>query len=261
MGSNELYQYLKVRPIGAILENFPQQRCERALKLLCIVDQYIDDRNLYVELEKRPKMMSELMQFDYCIFKYFDYQIIKRTEDCLLKCRYCGIVATYALILTHTAIRHNVHLGLNMCEYCKMVELSAHNQHQFNACYGNYIKMNKIEKNVVENAIVAEFHVALKKVAREIGVVVHRNRWYGGVLQTELDIIIRSHGHDFPQLVYATTCKWIDDQKLDEAFKSVERRILGDGDFGLAPAVQSREIGKQEELPLVAINEAFEMVS
>lgn len=219
----QLTEHLKRRQFAPVLDEISplQRNCVRALKLMCIVDHRIEIDGLYNHL-KNEFLMTKLMKFDYCLFKYYEYQQLERTRDCLLACRDCNLVAEYNDMLTHMAVTHSTHVGLKWCAYCNVTELGAHTRESFEQCKESYYKMYDIKVDL-KHYVVHLFNVALKKVAEEIGVVVKRNRWYGGYAQTEIEALIKLHGHAFPQLSvgFAANCKKIDDVKFFDSFNFV----------------------------------------
>lgn len=223
-----MVEHLQRRKFAPVMRelSIEQQNCERALKLMCIVDHKIEKENLYQELEKYKLPIVKLMKFDYCLFKYYDYQQLQRTKSCLLKCRYCGLVAEYSFILTHMAINHCAHFGLKVCAYCNDVDLSAHTVASFEKCRDNYYTQNGIERNF-ESYLVKIFYEALEDVADKIGAVVKRNKGYVGVAQAAIQTQIKLHGHQFPQLSVevASNCKKINDSKFQEHYRSVAMEL------------------------------------
>lgn len=219
-----MVEHLQRRKFAPVVRelSIEQQNCERALKLMCIVDHKIEKEDLYQELEKYKLPIVKLMKFDFCLFKYYDYQQLQRTKSCLLKCRYCDLVAEYSFILTHMAINHCAHFGLKMCAYCNDIDLSAHTVASFEKCRDNYYIRNGIKRNF-ECYLVKIFYEALEDVADKIGAVVKRNKAYVGVAQAAIEAQIKLHGHQFPQLSveFSSNCKKINDFKFQEHYRSV----------------------------------------
>lgn len=142
---DKLKKYLSDQPrFAPILNKVPdeQKNCVRALMLMCIFHYEVAECDWYNELTKRPELMEQFLLFDYCLFKYYDYNTLTRTTDCLLKCQRCSLVADYTCILTHMAMTHNVHVGLKNCAYCETTSLSMHTIPEFKQCQEDYYKKN-----------------------------------------------------------------------------------------------------------------------
>lgn len=195
--------------------------------LMCIVHYEVEEYDLYAELTKRPELMSQLMMFDYCLFKYYDYKSLNRTTDCLLKCKHCFLVADYICILTHIAMKHNAHIGLKNCSYCETTSLATHTILEFKQCQKDYYEKNSIKKNFIVNSLVTRFYSCLHKIGKSIGVVISRDKNYGGQAQAEIERLIKLHGHDLPQLTVTipANCKTIDEPKFFEYFKFVAEKL------------------------------------
>lgn len=230
----KLQEYLSRQEFSPILNEVlhEQKNCVWGLKLMCIVHYEVGLYDLYDELIKRPLLMVHLMKFDYCLFKYYDYQPLKRTTDCRLKCQYCSLVADYSYVLTHMAMAHNAHVGLKKCAYCdpkNSTDLGAHTIAEFKQCQEEYYKKNYIttKKNFTVNNLIENFYKCMRKIADKLKVVVSRNRWYGGEAQAQIERLANKHGHGFPQLsvAFPANCKTIDDQKFFKYFEFVAEKL------------------------------------
>lgn len=235
---DQLIAHLSRRPFAKILKELPerQQKCERALKLMCIVDYQMEEYNFYRDLrqlENRPTLIYQLLKFDYCLFKYYHYRPLEKTQNRLLKCKYCSVVADYNCILTHMAIRHNAHVGLKMCAYCGTSELSRHPQEfngrqTFEECYEKYSEKYGIKnRSTFETYMIEKFYKLMREIGNKIGVIVSRNQFYGGTAQREIEEMKRLHGHDMPQLSvgFPVNCKKIDDTKFFALFDMIAKKI------------------------------------
>lgn len=228
MSVKEMTDHLRQRSFCKVLDELPniQQECDRALKLMCIVDYQIQKAKLYEKMENGLVKMK-LMKFDYCLFKFYDYQKLPITRNCLLKCKECNLVAEYTDILTHMAISHNVHLGLKICAYCDVKQLSEHSRERnFEKCRDDHYEKYNIEINLTIY-IVQKFYGELKEVAENIGVVVKRNKGFGGVGQAEIVKLTQLHGHHFPHLSVgiAPNSKKINDTKFFALFSVVAQEL------------------------------------
>lgn len=230
----ELREYLSRQEFAPILKEVPDKQtdCVWALKLMCIVHYEVDQDSLYDELKKRSQLMCQLMNFDYCLFKYYHYQTLNKTLNCRLKCQYCSLVADYSCVLTHMAITHNAHVGLKKCAYCdprNPTDLSKHTVAEFKQCQEEYYKKHSIttKKDLMETFLIENFYKCMGRIAKKLKVVVLRNRWYGGVAQNQIEQLANKHGHDFPQLsvAFSANSKIIDDQAFFQYFELVAKKL------------------------------------
>lgn len=177
-------QHLKKGSFAPIFEQSNEKDNDIALKLMCIIDFHAQKLDLYkrVQDSKSPKLLTKLMQFSsFGTFKYFDYQVGKRIGKRVLKCKFCELVGPYGLILTHTVINHNVHIGLKNCAYCHRTELNEHlNEDVLHECYAKYMEREHIERDEVVCDIVTEFYAMLKRLSDKLKITTPRHHSFGG---------------------------------------------------------------------------------
>lgn len=121
----KLLAHLQTRPIAQIALNSRENQDLQALKLMVVIDHQIAKKNMYSEMAKQPKLLQHLMTFySFKNFQYFKYDIAKHfVGEKVLQCRNCELIAPYAVIQTHSAITHNLHLSGKKCAWCNELDL------------------------------------------------------------------------------------------------------------------------------------------
>lgn len=194
--------HLSKRPMARILERTNEKNNPVALRLMCIIDYYMEERRLYSRISKTqsPKLLIQLLKFHtFVSFKYYDYRASRKVGDKVLRCKFCELIGPYCYILTHMAINHNAHIGLKICAYCNRQELKFHFiDGMFDHCFGNYSQKHGVIKDNEVSEIVAAFYGLIKEVSEKLNVCTVRNHAYAGTGYTAIEKIAQKYGRDFP---------------------------------------------------------------
>lgn len=194
--------HLSKRPIARILNQSNENNDSIALRLMCIIDYYMEERHLYSRIAKTqcPKLLVQLLKFHtFVSFKYYDYRASRKVGDNVLRCKFCDLVGPYTYILTHMAINHNAHIGLKMCAYCNREELKTHfNNETFDKCYNHYLQRHVVTRDDEIFEIVASFYALIKEISEKLNVCTVRNHAYAGTGYTAIEKIAHKYGRDFP---------------------------------------------------------------
>lgn len=197
----KLIDYLSNRRIAPILHNSTEKDDLIALKLMCIIDYYTEQGKLYSNIEREPKLLTQLMQFkSYGSFTYYDCIVDRVNGECLLQCEFCEFIGSYALVLTHMAINHNAHISNKMCAYCKRKDVVTHSENTLQNCYENYLKKHSLRVDGVKTEITFEFFKILKNIAKRLKVIIIRNDFFTGTEFSRIESVGRKI-QNFP-----TTC-------------------------------------------------------
>lgn len=181
---NRLTAYLQKRPIAPILAQSDEKQNLTALKFMVILDHETERNQLYTRMRmvNSTSLMLQLMQFHkFESFTFYDYSRIRREmKTFVLQCSACGLIASYACIMVHMAVNHNLHMGSKMCGYCDRAEIQKHiDNNTLDRCCGNYLRERNITKwDTTVCKIVAEFYDMLKIISEKFSVVTFRNHNY-----------------------------------------------------------------------------------
>lgn len=176
----KLLAHLQTRPIAQIALNSRENQDLQALKLMVVIDHQIAKKNMYSEMAKQPKLLQHLMTFySFKNFQYFKYDIAKHfVGEKVLQCRNCELIAPYAVIQTHSAITHNLHLSGKKCAWCNELDLKLHvGDRTVQQCYENYLERNAITDTSYP-AVIDHFYNLLRQIAIRLGVETKRNYFY-----------------------------------------------------------------------------------
>lgn len=230
-----IVEHLRGRPIAEIFEQSNEKDNIVALKLMCILDFYMEHLNFYAKIEAtNPNLLGLLLQFSsFASFKYYDYVVPKAIGTRVLRCKFCDLVGSYALILTHMALNHNAHIGIKTCLYCQRVELEKHFvENSLDQCYQKYIQRSewndqKLGVNVLE--IVANFYLMLRKLSKKFDACSIRHKQYTGLGYKAVEKLTHNYGDDFPN-----ECMVFKQPKARKNLKDVSTSIGLDIEFNRA---------------------------
>ncbi|XP_055321043.1 uncharacterized protein LOC129577653 [Sitodiplosis mosellana] len=229
---DNLIGYLSKRPIAPILQSSAEKDDLRALKLMSVIDYYTEQRTLYAKMTHQPKLQHHLQDFhSYANFKYYDCQVNSAIGKRLLQCKFCELVAPYALVLIHMAINHNNHISTKTCAYCNRLDIVAHvKDESLQNCYNKYLKTFGLRPETIITEVTVEFYKLLRDLAKSLGVIVARNDTFAGIGYARIEPVIRKIPN-FPRTckVFSpkNSSKVMDNDQLDEYFEMVMGFMLG----------------------------------
>ncbi|XP_055326977.1 uncharacterized protein LOC129580518 [Sitodiplosis mosellana] len=221
----------KIAPILKKLEEKNEDNSEKALKFLCVLDYVTEQNGFYKQMDDHPKLLQQLMSFNsYESFKYYHYHLNKNVSKVIgnriLRCKFCDLIGPYAIILSHTAISHNVHLGIKKCAYCNRMDLL---DHPLDTCYSNYLTKYAIDEKNVANS--SEFFVMLKEISTKLGVLITRTDAFGGIGKSKKEYVTcKIPGFPNTCTVFTVpraTKKKVKDNNLNIMFKSMVENMYG----------------------------------
>lgn len=179
--------HLEKRPIWPVYQNSANRLNKNALKLLTVVDWYIDGNDLYDRITAHPKLLVQLLKFkrpDQFVYYNYDTSYYDALRGKLFKCTWCELIAPLNCTLTHMVITHDVHLGFKKCPYCLRYELDQHLQDDsFDNCYKRYEEKELLEFNNDDgsNEVIIDFYEAMKHLSKVLDILVLRNKDFGGI--------------------------------------------------------------------------------
>lgn len=177
-----LQEHLQSRPIAPIFANMKdhEKDDEIALKFMCVIDFEATKLNLYDRIKgtNLPKLVNGLLGFDsYKSFNYYDYRVNRSFRGKNLKCKFgqCRFFGPYALVLTHMAINHNMHFGMQLCGYCCKTKFREHiDEKSFEECYERYLRLEDISEIANEaidvDEIILDFYDTLRKCCNRLNI-------------------------------------------------------------------------------------------
>lgn len=177
--NGKIIEHLMTRPISSIVINSMEKDNDIALKLMCIIDYYLEKHDLYPRISNVPKLLEQLLRLkSYGSFRYFKYVLKKSLlRDKLLQCDCCEFIAPYIVTLEHMVLNHNRHKSSTICQWCDRTDLNAHeNCNTLNNCYMQYRIKNHLNVNEYPR-VIDEFYNVLTKVAAKLDVLCNRTRF------------------------------------------------------------------------------------
>lgn len=231
---NALKLHLSKRQISPILENLNEkneQNSETALKFLCVLDYNIEKNLLYNEMKIHPKFLKQLLSFtSYENFKFYQYKSGKDITEIIgnriLKCQFCDLIGPYTFILTHTAISHNVHIGLKKCAYCNREEIQ-NASHSIEMCYKNYLDKRNIDDKNVPVKFFDGFFEMLNQLAKVLDVCIKRIDNFNGIGKPKKEYICGFSDMCKVYTVPRSTSKKINTRHLEKLFKQMVENMYG----------------------------------
>lgn len=254
---DSLIKYLSNRPIEPILRESKEKDDLMALKLMSIIDYSIEKKSLYEKMQDQPKLKKQLMQFhSYGKFKYYDIQVYGAIGERLLQCKLCDLVGPYAYILTHMAIVHNSHISTKTCAYCNRKDIIAHSlDKSLQMCYDEYLKKYDIQPATINTEVIVEFFELIKKIAKELGVIVSRNDLFTGTGYPHIEFIQKPICN-FPKTctVYSpkNSYKKMNPVTLDNYFQMVTDSMIGGN--GMSRLTQNTMENDENEQDVVVLS-------
>lgn len=230
--ASKLREHLEKRPFAPILEYSKEKDNLNALKLMCVLDYYVAERNLYDKIKPHPKLLHQLLNFhSYVTFKYYDCRV-SNLQKYQLKCSFCELVCPYNLMLAHMAVSHNSHISLKQCSFCKRSSLEDHlSSNSLDTCYNKYLKQHDVnDKNNQINKIVIDFYSLAANLAKQLDVVISRvGTFTGNGYKRKENINHPISGLSKNCIVFEQrkVNKTIHNKKLDPIFERVVEYLFG----------------------------------
>lgn len=231
----KLQLHLLSRPIAPIFANSKEQDDFEALKLMCMIDFYADNRELFGKINKlnQPKLLGQLIQLhSFKSFKYYNCHVNRAIGDRQYQCTFCELIAPYSLVLTHMAIVHDTHVSVKTCAYCKRESVVKHNENgTLDKCYADYLKKYNVDQIDDESVqVIIDFYKLLKDIAELLNVLISRNENMDGIGYPRIEQIKRKIPQfptTFKVLTPKRSSKKMDKNKLDEHFNIVVSILFG----------------------------------
>lgn len=178
---SRLLEYLNGRKIARIVQESTEKNDEIALKLMCVIDQKLEEGKLYDEMDASPKLMKKLLNFrSFSQFHFYKYRPLKNFNH-ILKCKYCTLHGPYYLMLSHMALSHGSNVGAKMCLWCHKIDMLDHvKKRNLITCYENYLKKEDLEEDVAYPSVVIKFYELIENLAKLLGVLTERKQHYLG---------------------------------------------------------------------------------
>lgn len=179
----QIINHLSSRPFAPILQlQLMYGENTIALKLMCVVDYFLEIKNLYPKILSQPKLLEQLLRFnDYEHFHYFEYRLPNFPyADWILGCQCCEFIAPYKYTLEHMVLSHGRHLSAELCQWCGQHELRDHTQTDtLSQCFHNYYykKMGSYAGADL-NVLIKIVFTQIRSLAVKLGVRTYRNNHY-----------------------------------------------------------------------------------
>lgn len=135
------------RPFASIVSSSSEKDNDIALKVMCVVDYYMEKHDLYRQINSVPKLMEQIFKFkSYAMFQYYKYALKKTLmRDRPLQCECCEFMGTYETTLEHMVLNHDRHKSARDCHWCGETELANHEAtNTLNECYVKYSFRNRL---------------------------------------------------------------------------------------------------------------------
>lgn len=176
-----IVKHLMTRPIAPIVMSSMEKEDEIALKVMIILDYYVQKCDLYGNISAVPNLFDQLFKFkSYASFQYYKYVLDDSLKKKLLKCEFCDLLSTYEITITHMALNHDKHLNVRYCQWCKKTDLKTHKRFKdFKRCYSKYghnkFDLKKRWRINEYLGIIRRFYKIVSGVAKKLGVHIQRN--------------------------------------------------------------------------------------
>lgn len=178
-----ILNHLMNRPIASIVVNSLEKNFDIALKVMCVLDYYVEKENLYADIKAIPKLLEQIMRFRYFgSFKYYEYKLKKSLLMLrVLQCESCEFIGPYKTTLEHMVMTHDRHKSGLICQYCNKTQLRNHERcHTLENCFMTYKIRKQINSNYEWPPVICEFYELVRKIAVKLGVNIQRTEGYKG---------------------------------------------------------------------------------
>lgn len=192
---DEVIQHLHSRPIKPIFDLCMSNENEIGLKVMCILDYYLEKSRLYEGISAHPKLLPQLLRFNsFSNFHFFEFVVNFPLNQWLLRCKAykCEFIGPYKNTLEHMVLCHGRSESAELCQWCDSVkirdhiELSTHRQ-----CYDRYLREKKINEKEAERAspTIKVVYEQVRMIASRLGVLTRRRGTYQAKKRTEREYI------------------------------------------------------------------------
>lgn len=128
MNKQKVIEHLMFRPISLV--RIPTEReSDVGLKVMCVVDYYLDHHSLYPKIRREPKLLEQLLRFNnFASFKYYKYCHEHKfgLKEMLLKCEHCELIGRSEDVLEHMVLSHGLHKSMEFCYWCGDSTMQSH---------------------------------------------------------------------------------------------------------------------------------------
>lgn len=194
-----IFDHLMTRPISSIVINSPEKDFDIALKVMAVLDYYVEKNGLYREMKQIPKLMEQLMRFRFFgSFKFYEYALKKSLFGTkLLQCESCEFIGPYITTLHHMVLSHDRHQSSMICSYCNTSPLRDHEQYYtLENCYMNYKIRQQINSNYECPPVVTDFYELVRKIASKLGVRIKRGEVFNNKAHQKNPVVIEINDDD-----------------------------------------------------------------
>lgn len=231
MNRQKVIEHLMPRPIASV-RTPTESDSDVALKLMFVLDYYLDHRSLYPRIITEPKLLEQLLRFNnFQSFKYYRYCNTHkfRSKEMLLKCEQCELIGRSEDVLEHMVMSHGLHKSTELCYWCGDATMQSHiDSNTLEGCHRNYLENNGIRPDYQCLSVIEDFYKLIRKIAYELGVLIRR-KYYNATFSkaTETIAIDNSDDDDICETVHVTKPririgKTIRLDKLDEMFREAK---------------------------------------
>lgn len=188
----EIINHLSSRPFAPILQHqLLYGENTIALKLMCVVDYFLEIKQLYPEISIHPKLLVQLLRFkDYERFHYFEYKLPDFPfGDWTLVCQCCEFTAPYKY--THMVLCHDRHLSAELCHWSGQHELRDHTQSDtLSQCYQSYFyKKIGSYAGTHLSVLIKNVFTQIRLLAAKLGVKTYRYTRYRAIKSTAKELL------------------------------------------------------------------------
>lgn len=196
--SKTILNHLMARPMSSILKK-TQSENEVTLKLMCIIDHWLEKSQLYADILQYPKLLEQLLRFkNYERFQYFEYKMNKKPfGQLLLACQCCEFVAPYNITMEHMVLNHGRHRSAGECQWCCQLKIHEHIESDtLEQCYHEYIDKYQINVNPRVCKLIDAVFMQLRLLADNLGVRTTRSSEYRAHNSIRTEIIALDDSDD-----------------------------------------------------------------
>lgn len=178
----KIREHLLSRPIASIYNASNEKNDDVALKLMCVIDFFIEKRGLNAAIDAVPKLREQLLSWaSFKSFRYYSYMASSEWfTGKILQCKRCEFIGPYLKTLTHMAVNHDLHIGLKKCVWCNRMDFRTHiAENTAQECYEMYLAKEQIF-NYTDTKLIIDFYDILKTIGIQLDVRIKRSDQYAG---------------------------------------------------------------------------------
>lgn len=223
-------EHLKSRPMKSVVRTSMELESDVALKVMCVLDYYLDHRSLYSRIQNEPKLLEQLIRFNsFASFRYFKYcnKQKYRLNGTLLQCEHCELIGTSVDVLEHMVLNHGHHKSTEHCFWCgdSKSKIQSHiESNTLEKCYQNYLENLNLHLDHKCPTVIGDFYKLIRQIANELGVLSKRRYYNATFLEKTETISIDDDDDDLCETIQVEkprfrTPKSIHLNKLDNMFR------------------------------------------